>query len=381
MNVSRVYVENLEAYIAGKRIIGNQGGTSSTKTYSLLQIAYYLATKPQRKLISVMTPTLPHARRGALRDFINILEGENAYKDDRYNKSTLTFSVGNSEIEFFSADQPGKVRGPRRDILIVNEVNLIKKETVEQALIRTNECCFVDFNPVSQFWFHTDYTTRDDCVLIKSTFRDNAHLSQSIIDEILSRKHNTNWWRVYGEGEIGQVEGLVYSKWQMINDIPQAAELVGYGMDFGYSNGYTALIGVYKYQGKLILDEILYRRGLLTSELIAAMQEVSKTKSIVADSEDPRLIDEIKKAGYNCRAVKKPKVFARLEKCLNYELLVTASSLNLIREFQNYMWIEKDGEYLQEPVKAFDHGMDAWGYAVWELMDGKQNKQAQFSFL
>lgn len=375
MNVSRVFVENMEAFVDGKRVILNQGGSSSTKTYSLLQIAYHLAKDHEkRRLISIMSPTLPHARRGALRDFVNILNDEGTYDDSAYNKSNLTFSIGNSEIEFFSADQPGKVRGPRRDILIVNEMNLIKKETFEQALIRTRECCFADFNPVAQFYAHTDYLTRNDCILIKSTFRDNPFLSDSIIDEIISRKSNANWWRVYGEGEIGQVEGLVYQNWEFVNSIPDEAKLIGYGMDFGYTNSFTALVACYKFQGKIVLDELIYRKGLLTGEMIDLMKlaNISRSKPIIADSEDPRLIDEIKKAGYVCRGIKKPKVFTRIEKALNYSLVVTSRSTNLAREFQNYMWDNKDGEYIQEPVKAFDHAMDAWNYCVWELWDKNQ---------
>lgn len=374
MNVSRIFTENIDAYEKGYRVILNQGGTSSTKTYSLLQIAYIIAKDlKERRLISIMSPTLPHARRGALRDFMNILEDEGAYDEGRHNKTNLTFQIGNSEVEFFSADQPGKVRGPRRDILIVNELNLIKKETFEQALIRTRECCFADYNPVSQFYAHTDYLPRPDCLLIKSTFRDNPFLSDSIIDEILSRRNNTNWWRVYGEGEVGQVEGLVYPRYTITGEIPPTATLVGYGMDFGYTNSPTSVIAVYKHKGALLLHELVYRRGLLTSETIEAMKKagVKTNKPIIADSEDPRLIKEINNAGFICRGIKKPKVFARIEKALNYELQVTAESENLLHEFANYMWMEKDGEYLQEPVKAFDHGMDAWGYAVWELVDKK----------
>ena len=375
MRVSNLFIENYNEYrLKQHRIVLNQGGTSSSKTYSILQVLKDIAeTSKHHKLISILGPTMPHIRRGSLRDFINILESDNQYSDNNFNKTNLTFQIGNSEIEFFSSDAPEKVRGPRRDILFVNELNLIKKETFEQALIRTKEICYADYNPVRRFYAHDDLMLRSDCRMIKSTFRDNPFLDANIITEVLQRRKNKNWWKVYGEGEVGEVEGLVYETFEVINEIPSGALHLGYGMDFGYTNSKTALIELYSWRDIVILNEVIYQAGLLTKQLTDLMKarNVKTNKRIIADSEDPRLIQEIKNAGFTCQGIKKPKVKQRIDKMKSYPILVTSASLNIITELQNYMWQEYEGAFLEEPIKEFDHALDGAGYAIWELMDKK----------
>src|SRR3990167_790101 len=244
-----------------KRIRAIQGGTSASKTVSII---LYLIDRAQSddepKLTSIVSESFPHLKRGAMRDFLLIMETHNYFVPDRWNKSDFiyTFETG-SKIEFFSADQPSKVRGPRRDRLFINEVNNIPFETFEQLEVRTNDFVFLDWNPVTEFWFYYDVLgKRNDVEHIKLTYLDNEGLSESIIKSIEQRKNRKGWWQVYGLGELGEVEGKIYKDWQIIDEIPHQARLERYGLDFGYSNDPSSLVAIYYYNGGYILDEILF---------------------------------------------------------------------------------------------------------------------------
>src|SRR3990167_3476516 len=232
-----------------KRLKIIQGGSSAGKTIGILLLFINKAQSQKGNMASVVSETLPHLKRGAIRDFLNIMESHHYFKESLWNRTELiyTFETG-SKIEFFSADQPNKVRGPRRNDLFLNESDNISYETYTQLAIRTDGEIWLDYNPVSSFWVDEEILNKQDNYdFVVLTFRDNEGLSQTIIDEIESRKHRTGWYKVFGLGELGEVEGRIFSGWQIIDEIPFEARLERYGLDFGYTNDPTAIVALYYY--------------------------------------------------------------------------------------------------------------------------------------
>jgi phage terminase large subunit len=362
-----------------KRVRAVAGGTSASKTISIL---LYLIAKCQTDttptLTSIVSESFPHLRRGVMRDFLNILQEHNYYDEERWSRTgfTYTFETG-STIEFFSADQSSKVRGPRRDRLFVNEGNNVSQETFEQLLIRTKEFAFIDWNPVAEFYIYTDYIgKRDDVDFIVLTYKDNEALDESIVKEIESRKKNKAWWRVYGEGQLGDVEGRIFKEWQIIDEIPHNARLVRRGLDFGYSIDPTSIVDVYEYDGGLILDEQLYQKGLSNSQIANFLQNIKdSTTLIIADSAEPKSIDELKLYGLNVIPTKKGKdsVNYGIQLMQDKRISITKSSLNGIKEYRNYLWkTDKDGKNVGVPEPGADHFLDAARYAVMSMVVGEQ---------
>lgn len=319
-------------------------------------------------MTSVVSESFPHLKRGAIRDFLNILEQHKYYKDELWNKSdfTYTFETG-SKIEFFSADQPEKVRGPRRDRLFINEANNVPYETFDQLEVRTKQFVYLDWNPVNEFWFHTDVQhKRTDMELIILTYRDNEALSPEIVASIEQRKGNKSWWRVYGEGQLGEVEGKIYKDWLIVDDLPHEARLERYGLDFGYTNDPTAIVAIYRYNGGYTLDEISYQKGL-SNKQIADIMQIQEKRLIIADSAEPKSIDEIRSYGLSIIGAHKGKDSVRqgIQFVQDQRISVTKRSLNIIREYRSYLWAtDRDGKFISpnEPEGGFDHTMDAIRY-------------------
>jgi len=357
-----------------RRIRAVQGGTSASKTISIL---LYLIARAQSDTLptitSVVSESFPHLKRGAIRDFLSIMQEHHYYKDELWNKSDFvyTFETG-SKIEFFSVDQPGKVRGPRRDRLFINEANNIPYESFEQLEVRTKEFVFMDWNPSTEFWFYTDVLgKRDDVDHLTLTYRDNEALSPEIVAAIEQRKGNKSWWRVYGEGQLGEIEGKIYKDWAIIDEIPHEARLERYGLDFGYTNDPTAIVAVYKHNGGYILDEIAFNKGLQNSQIAAILQNQPKAV-IVADSAEPKSIDELKLYDLTVIPSKKGADSVRngIQLVQQQRISVTKNSVNLIKEYRNYLWLtDKDGKVLNQPDAGFDHSMDAVRYALTSMLD------------
>jgi len=360
MKVTKVFSRNLESYLDEVPLIVNQGGTSSSKTFSILQLLLNIALYSIRPLIiSVVSYSLPHLKLGAVRDFENILIDAGINIDSIKNKSDINYKIGNSIIEFFSADNIGKVHGPRRDILYLNECNNIKYDIYTQLRIRTRKCCFIDYNPTSEFWVHTDVIPNEKHKFIKSTYKDNSCLDQSIIDQIEARKNNENWWRVYGLGEVGQLEGAILKNWKygkFDNDIPY-----GYGLDFGVTDPDAMLkVGVDKANRKLYWKEEIYKTGNSTGALADLMQtKVELKKLIIAESASPRTILDLRSRGFNIKAVKKGRVLDDIKMLLEWEIIVDEDSYNLGKELNNWVWLDKTGEIT---IDAFNHLIDAGRY-------------------
>lgn len=362
-----------------KRIKGVAGGTSAGKTISITQILIDKAQKDKSPtLTSITSESMPHLKRGAIRDFLNIMTEHRYFKDDRWNKSdfTYTFETG-SKIEFFSLDMPHKVRGPRRDRLFINEANNIPYETFDQLEIRTKDEIWLDWNPTHEFWFYTEVKDkRDDVDFIILTYKDNEGLSQSVIDSIERRKDNKNWWKVYGEGQLGEVEDKIYIGWKTdINEIPHEARLERYGLDFGYTNDPTAIVAIYYYNGGYILDEICYQKGLFNKQ-IADILKNQQQALVIADSAEPKSIDEIMSYGISIFPANKGpgSILQGIQYVQDQKISVTKRSINIIKEYRNYLWqTDKDNKVINTPAVGFDHAMDAIRYGFESLRPSQDN--------
>lgn len=354
-----------------KRVKGVAGGTSASKTISILLILIAKAQSDKvPTLTSVMSESMPHLKRGAMRDFLNIMQTHNYYKDERWNRSDYiyTFETG-SKIEFFSLDMPHKVRGPRRDRGFINEANNNPKETYDQLEVRTKEEMWLDWNPTTEFWFYEDLLGKDDVDFVVLTYKDNEALDQEIVRSIESRRENRAWWRVYGEGLIGEVEGKIYTGWKTdLDSIPHEARLERRGLDFGYSQDPAAIVDVYYYNGGYILDEQLYRKGMGNKALADFLNNLEKPQTVVvADSAEPKSIDELKLYGINVLPAQKGA--GSITQGINYiqgqQISVTKRSVNLIKEYRNYLWkTDRDGKILTIPEGGNDHALDATRYAL-----------------
>ena len=357
----------------GKRLIANKGGTRSGKTYSILKMILNIAKRWERT-VDILSESLPHLKRGAIHDFEEIIAADQSliegqtYELNRTDR-VYTFTNG-SEIRFFAADNWGKVKGSRRDILFINEANRIDWEVFRQLDVRTTRCILIDWNPDAEFWYEQQgLNTRDDTTEIVSTYLDNPYLGAQQIAAIEAYRNDARWWKVYGLGETGTFKGLIYTNWVQCKGIPANARLIGRGLDFGYNADPTAVVAVYMMDGELYLDEELYAPGLTNDRIAQAL--TGKSGVIVADSAEPKSIQEIKNYGIRSiePSVKGPdSVRNGIQVLQRYKLNVTQQSLNLIRELRNYKWAENriTGELLNEPAKNehFDHALDAVRYLV-----------------
>src|SRR3990167_5105149 len=358
-----------------KRIRAVQGGTSASKTVSILLWLIALSQSDKTPtLTSIVSESFPHLRRGVIRDFENIMKEHLYFKDNLWDKtnSVYTFETG-SKVEFFSVDQADKVRGARRDRLFINEANNVSFDAFEQLEVRTKEFIFLDWNPSSEYWFNTEiYEKRSDVELIILTYKDNEALSKEIIDSIEQRKSRKGWWKVYGLGELGEVEGKIYKDWAIIDELPHEARLVRRGLDFGYTNDPTAIVSVYKFNDGYILDEELFQKGVSNKQIADYVANYNEPQQlIVADSAEPKSIDELKSYGLNIIGAEKGKDSVRqsIQLVQDQRISITKRSVNIIKEYRNYLWIvDKNGKMLNEPEHAFKHSMDATAYAITSLL-------------
>lgn len=354
-----------------KRIRAVPGGTSAGKTISIEQILIDLAQRDKRPtLTSIVSESIPHLKRGALRDFKNILKEQGYWKDDRWNAtdSTYTFETG-AQIEFFSTDNADKLRGARRDRLFINECNNISFDAFEQLEVRTKEFVFLDWNPTNEFWYYTEIRgKRDDVEELTLTYRDNEALSPEIVKSIEQRKGRAGWWKVYGEGQLGEVEGKIYKDWTIIDKLPIDARLERRGLDYGYSNDPTAVIDVYKWNGCYIWDEVLYRKGMSNRQIAdVLLNQENPDVLVVPDSAEPKSNDELMSYGIPVLPASKGQgsVNQGIQVVQGQKIFVTKRSVNTIKEYRNYLWkTDKDGRILNVAEDGFNHAMDAGRYAM-----------------
>lgn len=362
-----------------------QGGTSASKTFSILAILIDKCIKTPNLEVSVVSESIPHLRRGANKDFLKIMKDTGRFIPQHYNKTLLRYEFSSgSYIEFFSADDESRLRGARRNVLYLNEANNINYDAYLQLSIRTDGDIYIDFNPTSKFWCHTEVIGQNDTDYLILTYKDNEALSPEIVKLLEQNREKAktssyweNWCRVYLDGEIGQVEGTVYSDYEIIDKIPEEAKLIGYGLDYGYSVDPTALVAVYKYNDDLVVDEVIYQTGLLNSDLSKLMKTYNVVGEIFAESAEPKSNAELKRYGHQIKPVEKGRdsVNYGIQILQQKKMLVTRRSINLLDELSKYMWKKnKDGGFDTTPIDAYNHALDALRYlAMMKLGVRKEN--------
>ena len=349
----------------------HQGGTRSGKTYSILTALIELCHKNSGLVITICRKTFPALRATAMRDFFEILNKEEIYNPDLHNKSDATYQLWGNMVEFISIDQPQKVRGRKRDVLFINEANEINLEDWRQLLLRTTGRVLIDYNPSDEFhWIYEEVIPREDAEFFRTTYKDNPFLPQSVVMEIERFKTaDENFWKVYGLGERGTAQATIFTHWTEINQIPNEYKLLTTGIDFGYTNDPTAIVRVYTDGHGFAVDELCYATRLTNSDISKVLRdnEVHRSDVVICDSAEPKSIDEIHAHGFNTHGARKGKDSVKngIQFLHSRPLLITARSVNLIRELRNYKWKEdKNGKQLNEPVDNFNHAIDAMRYAI-----------------
>ena len=385
MQVSRTKALN-KLLKLDKRIKVVKGGTSAGKTICILLILIDYAIRNEGREISVVSESVPHLKRGAFKDFCQLLKGIGRYKDTQLNKSALKYTFTNgSYIEFFSTDNPDKLRGARRTDLYINECNNVPFDSYNQLAVRTSGNVWLDYNPSSLFWVDKEIIGQEDADYVTLTYKDNEVLDQAIVNEIEKAKEKgktstywANWWRVYGLGETGSLEGVCIPDWKEIDNLPQEARLLAYGMDFGYSVDPTTLIGLYKWNNAYIYDEVLYKKGMLNRDISRFLSQADIKENIVADSAEPKSIAELQGYGHNIHGVTKGRdsVVYGINLMNQNEIYITSRSKNLKRELGGYIWSkDKEGNKTQKPSGLHPDCIDAARYVLTDQLENPNKGQ------
>lgn len=358
-----------------KFIRGVQGGTSAGKTFAILPILIDMCAKNPSLEVSVVAESIPHLKRGAMKDFKKIMITTNRYVDSRWNASDFKYNFANgSQIEFFSADNDAKLRGARRDVLYMNECNNQTFHAYTELASRTKQCVYLDWNPTNEFWFHTELKDDVDVDFIILNYLDNEACPESALNFILKAKEKAstssfweNWYNVYGLGQIGSLQGVVFDDWQIIDKIPENAKLEAYGCDFGYSNDPTTITAIYTLDNKYYFDEVIYQTGLTNGEIAKLFKAKGGDiyTTIYADSAEPKSIKELNDYGLNVVDALKGRdsIMYGIQKMQQDRFYVSKQSVNLIKELRNYVWdTDKSGTKLNKPIDAFNHCIDGIRY-------------------
>ena len=383
MNYTPVYHKTMDAIARTSRFVSSCGGTRSGKTFANLQAIFQLAAADERpSLTSIVSETFPHLKRGAIRDFPEAV-GSDLWEEKRWSKGGYIYTLPNgSQIEFFSADSPGKVHGPARDRLFINECQNIPYEIARQLFVRTRGLIILDYNPTATFWGNEIIEARPDCITIHSTYKDNDYLTPEQVAEIEANQHDTNWWKVYGLGEFGTLEGVIYG-FELIDEMPEPAGLREVlGMDFGFTHDPTAIVRVLADTKRKIayIDERCYRTGMLNRDISALLQgeSVGRGVHIWADAAEPKSIAEIgRDTGLNVlpsnksAPSNKDRLVFQIQWMQGWKFLVTKASVNWIKEARNYTWAkDRDGRLINQPIDTWNHLMDATRYALYSEFAG-----------
>jgi len=373
-----------------KRIKVIPGGSSAGKTFAILPILIDKAIKQPDTTISIVSESMPHLRRGAMRDFLNIMKWTNRYKKENWNITNSTYKFTNgSYIEFFSVEDESRQRGARRNILYINECNNINYEAYNQLAMRTDGDIYMDYNPSHRFWTE-EVLLSDESEKLVLTYKDNEALSQNVIDFLESKRelaktsnYWANWCKVYLDGEVGSLEGVIFDNWTEVDRLPDEARLLGIGLDFGYSIDPTAAVGIYKYNDQIIVDEIIYQKGLSNSD-IAKLLEEYKGVEIYADSAEPKSIAEIKRYGAKIYPTEKGKDSINFGISILQEqnLVVTKRSINVKDELEKYSWKkDREGNTTNTPIDLHNHSIDALRYVAIKKLINKNTPKRMFKIV
>ena len=356
-----------------KKIIVEQGGTRSGKTYNiLLWIIFYYCGRNIGKTITIARKTFPAARSSVMRDFLEILKAAEIYREENHNKSSHEYMLNGNRVEFISMDQPQKIRGRKRDLAFLNEANELTFEDWQQIVFRTSDRIILDYNPSDTFhWIYDRVIPRDDCDFYQTTYLDNPFLDATIKSEIERLKDtDEDYWRVYGLGERGTSRATIFQFG--IVDEPKG-KLLSMGMDFGFTNDPTAIVKVYQEGSNLYIQELLYHTNLTNQDISEKFTLLGLTRydEVWADSAEPKSIEELHRMGWNVKPTAKgsDSIMAGIDILKRHKLFVTKDSLNVIKELQNYKWQEdKNGNLLNKPIDSYNHAIDALRYATFNRL-------------
>jgi phage terminase large subunit len=371
VNVNVVFEHLLDSQ---KKIVVEQGGTRSGKTYNiLLFIIFHYCQVNTGKTITICRKTFPALRSSVMRDFIDILKIHNKYAEGNHNKSNSEYDLNGNLVEFISVDQPQKIRGRKREFLFINEANELDYEDWQQLVFRTTEKIVIDFNPSDFYhWIYDKVIPREDVEFFKTTYLDNKFLDTSIIEEIERLKQtDEHYWRIYGLGQRGYSKATIF-KYYETDNIPADAELVSYGLDYGYTNDPTAMVGVWKKDYELYIKECIYQTMMTGRDIHHKLKDLGINKELIyADSAEPRLNEELRRMGWNIRPSVKGKdsINAGIDLLKRYKLNITKDSHHAIQEFRDYKWKEdKSGKLTNQPEPKNDHLIDATRYSTYSIM-------------
>jgi phage terminase large subunit len=371
VNVNVVFEHLLDSK---SKIVVEQGGTRSGKTYNiLLYIIFHYCQVNKGKTITICRKTFPALRASVMRDFFDILKQHDKYDEQLHNKSNSEYQLDGNLIEFISVDESQKIRGRKRDFLFINEANELEIESWRQLAFRTSEKIVIDYNPSDEYhWIYDKVITRDDAEFYKTTYKDNKFLDQTIIEEIERlRDTDEQYWQIYGLGEKGFSKSTIFN-YSEINEIPEDAEFISYGADFGYTNDPTTTVSVYKKDYNLYIKEHIYQTQMTTVDIHNKWRQIGITSEpIYCDSAEPRLIDELKRMGWKARPSIKgaDSINAGIDLLKRFKIYIHKDSHNAIQEFRNYKWQEdKSGKLMNKPVDKNNHLIDATRYATYSVL-------------
>lgn len=358
-----------------KRITIEQGGTRSGKTFNiLLWIVFAYSYKHTGHTITIVRKTFPALRASTMRDFFEILQRFDLYSEERHNKTNHEYDLNGNLIEFISLDQPQKIRGRKRDMLYINEANELSVEDWRQLVFRTKGKIILDYNPSdATSWIYDQVIPRDDADFYKTTYLDNPFLDDSIVQEIERLKEtDIDHWRIYGEGERGSGRATIF-QFTIVDQMPDEAKLISYGLDFGFSVDPSSLVASYLYDGTIYVDQVIYQTGCTNSDLAALMRDhgITRYDQIFADSAEPKSIEELRRMGFKIKPTAKgaDSINAGIDLLKRYKIAVTKRSTDLIKELEQYRWRQdKDGNLINKPVDAFNHAIDALRYSVFNSL-------------
>jgi phage terminase large subunit len=357
-----------------KRIIVEQGGTRSGKTYNILiWIIFKYSMINTKKIITICRKHGPSLRGSSMRDFFDLLQTHNLYTETAHSKSLNEYRLNGNLIEFVSLDEPQKIRGRKRDLLFINEGNELTYEDFFQLNIRTTDRIIIDYNPSDEYhWLYDEIIERDDCDFHITTYLDNPFLDPVLIEEIERLKQTDElYWQIYGLGERGSSKSIIFTH-NICTSIPEDVKFVSYGLDYGYSNDPTALVGIWRNDHSIYIKEYLYRTMMTGRDIHLAFKEIGIQKQMIfGDSAEPRLNDELRRMGWNVRASIKGRdsVNAGIDLLKRFKIYITADSKNAIQEFRNYKWLEdKAGKLTNVPEDRNNHIIDAVRYGTYSII-------------
>ena len=372
-----VFEELIKSEELQKRIVVAQGGARSGKTFNILIWWIQKLLQEEKKTLSIVRKTLPSLKNSVLKDLVQVLEMFGMYDPNKFHKMEGYYELGTNIINWFSVDEPQKLRGSKRDYLYCNEANELHIEDWNQLIFRTTDKVIVDLNPSELSCWVYDLEKRPDCYYFKTTYKDNPFIQQNIIDELESLKEKDhNLYRIYTLGERGFATTLVFNTWNTIERIPDGVKLLGYGVDFGYNDPST-VVGVYHDNDTLFFKELLYSRGLTTQDLITKMEllTIDKTDSFWCDSSQPQTIEELKRSRFNVKPVNKKSILHGIDLIKRHKVFITTDSTNTLQEFQSYKWkINKDGQMLDTPEDKDNHSIDSIRYVLESTIGNKKPK-------